>query len=249
LRITEDSFDRVAHFRTFRLPGGDRAVQEPRRVAVGLLYEMLGRLVIAKRELPMLTTFSQRELQAMLTMLERKLNSPQTSSAGRLFDAVAAITGIRHQAAFEGQAAMELEFAIEDSLADEAYPITLCAPAADGAPAVLDWQPMFEELLGDLRKNIPTPRISLKYHNALAGAILQVARDVGLERVLLTGGCFQNRQLLERAIARLQKNGFQPLWHKLVPPNDNSIAVGQIVAAARALRGEKQTADVSRSSG
>src|SRR5205823_4014568 len=122
LRVTETSFERVAYLRPFRFPGGDKAVREPRRAALGLLYEAFGDEVFANRRLAPIRAFSPRELAALRTMLEKGLNSPLTSSAGRLFDGIASSLGLRQQARFEGQAAMELEFASEAAETNEVYP-------------------------------------------------------------------------------------------------------------------------------
>jgi hydrogenase maturation protein HypF len=228
LLTDEDSFQRVAHFRQFRLPGGDAAVKEPRRTALGVLYEIWGEKVITDRRLAPIASFSDSELVVVQQMLAKKINSPLTSSAGRLFDAVASILGLRHRVTFEGQAAMELEFAIQPAI-DEVYPFEV----TDGLPSIVDWTPMIPEILIDLQKGQPTGNISAKFHNTLTESIVAVARKVGETRILLTGGCFQNRYLVERSVGRLLDAGFRPYWHQRVPPNDGGIALGQAVAAAR----------------
>jgi hydrogenase maturation protein HypF len=233
--VTQASCERVAHFRPFRLPGGDQAVKEPRRAALGLLYEMLGEAAFNMTDLAPVQAFPPVELSPLRTMLARGLNSPLTSSAGRLFDAVASLTGLRQHVRFEGQAAMELEFALEtDPPTDEAYPFSIRAAPA---PVVLDWAPMIEALLADLQSGVPTPRISARFHNALVEAVIAVARRIGQPRVVLSGGCFQNRYLTERTVRRLQEAGFRPCWHQRVPPNDGGIALGQVIAAARGQAG------------
>jgi hydrogenase maturation protein HypF len=255
--VTGTLCERVAHLRRFRLPGGDKAVKEPRRTALGLLYELYEDQAFAMGDLAPVSAFSPAELASLKTMLGRQLNSPLTSSAGRLFDAVAALAGLRQQVRFEGQAAMELEFALETSEVREAYPLSLTTPAlADeqGPPQpadrssgekhsalrtprsalVLDWAAMLEAILADIRRNVPVGTISMKFHNGLVEAIISVARRIGQERVVLSGGCFQNRYLTERAIERLQEEGFRPYWHQRIPPNDGGIALGQVMAALRA---------------
>jgi hydrogenase maturation protein HypF len=151
-----------------------------------------------------------------------------TSSAGRLFDAVSALIGLRQKATFEGQAAMELEFAIAEGEDGAPYPFDL-----DGD--TIDWAPMLRALLAERDAGVPTAAIAGRFHDTLAAMIVAVARREGLERVCLTGGCFQNRALAERTIARLREAGFTPYWHQRVPPNDGGIALGQLVAAAHAL--------------
>jgi hydrogenase maturation protein HypF len=235
--VTEASCDRVAHLRQFRLPGGDRAVKEPRRSALGLLYEMFGEAAFAMADVASVKAFSPAELGPLRTMLARGLNSPLTSSIGRLFDAAASLAGLRQQVRFEGQAAMELEFALEATATAEAYDFPIRpqhAPrTAQHGPLLLDWSPIVESILADLKRNLPLAQISARFHNALAEAIVAVAKRVGQERVVLSGGCFQNRSLTERSVQRLQEEGFRPYWHQRVPPNDGGISLGQVVAALR----------------
>jgi hydrogenase maturation protein HypF len=216
-------FERIAHFRCFKLPGGEAAIKEPRRAAIGLLYELFGEKVFEMDELAPLAACSQNELAAIRRMLARGINSPKTSSVGRLFDAVASILDLRHRVNFEGQAAMELEFAIDGVETSESYSLPL-----DGC--VVDWGPMIHEILEDVRLKLPVSQISAKFHNALVEAIVAVAKLVGEERVVLTGGCFQNRYLTERAVLRLREEGFLPYWHQRVPPNDGGIALGQVLS-------------------
>jgi len=224
----QDSFQRVAHFRQFRLPGGDMAVKEPRRTAVAVLYEIWGQNSLEDRGLAPIGEFSKNELSLIRQMLVKGVNAPVTSSVGRLFDAVAALVGIRQQVTFEGQAAMELESMIESEVT-AGYPFEL----SNGVPQIIDWAPMIGEILVDLRKGISLGAIAAKFHNTLAEIIVEVARQVVTPKVVLTGGCFQNRYLLEQAVQRLSQAGFKPYWHQRVPPNDGGIALGQIAAAAR----------------
>ena len=228
LLTDEESFRRVAHFRQFRLPGGDVAVREPRRTALGVLSEIWGDKGISDRRLAPITSFSESELVVIRQMLSKGIHSPLTSSAGRLFDAVASIVGIRQRVTFEGQAAMELEFAIEQDT-HETYPFEI----TDGLPSIVDWAPMIAEILIDLQKRESSGRISAIFHNTLTEIILTIARRVGEPRILLTGGCFQNRYLVEHSVRRLLDAGFKPYCHQRVPPNDGGIALGQVVAAAR----------------
>ena len=222
--------ERIATLRPFPLPGGDTAVKEPRRAALGLLFAMAGDAIFEQRDLPPVAAFSPAELALLRTMLQRKLNSPATSSIGRLFDAVAAIIGLRQQTRFEGQAAMDLEFALAGTATDKFYQLPLVSRSA---LCILDWQPAIEEILREVRRGVAVGEIAAKFHNTLAEAIVAVARHTGLARVALSGGCFQNRPLLERTVTRLRAAGFQPYWHQRVPPNDGGIALGQVMAALR----------------
>lgn len=250
--ISEKSFWRVAHLRTFRLPGGDKAVKEPRRSALGLLFELHGEDLEALRDIPTMMAFSPPELTLIRTMLRRKVNSPETSSAGRLFDAVASLLGLKQKVRFEGQAAMALEFACVGAETDAAYSFDMVEKrsvesverneqsrleARDSELAtIIDWQPMIRQILQDVQAGIPTHRIATKFHNTLAEAIVAVAKNVEQKRVVLSGGCFQNKYLTERTIKRLREEGFLPYWHQRIPPNDGGISLGQIVAAARELK-------------
>ena len=223
LAVSENGFTRAAYLRQFSLPGGEAAVKEPRRCALGLLYEIFGEELWEKHEL--LTAFTTSELPLLRQMLAKQLNAPLTSSAGRLFDAVAALIGLRSGAGFEGQAAMELEFAITPGI-EETYPFNL----RDGSPFVIDWQPAIIQLIQD--EAVGT--VAAKFHNTLSEMIVAVARRIGQSRVVLSGGCFQNRYLTERTIERLSAEGFRPYWHQRVPPNDGGISLGQIYATTMA---------------
>ena len=228
--VADSHVERIAHLRPFRLPGGDKAVREPRRAAIGLLYEFSAMRRFEMKHLPPFQDIQAVELSALKRMLRRKLNSPQTSSMGRLFDAVASLIGLRQQMRYEGQAAMELEFALDGIETDENYTLSL---VTRHSPLVLDWSPMIEEILSDVQKGVAAGKMSAKFHNALAEAMVAVAKRAGEPRVVLSGGCFQNRYLTERTVRRLQAEGFRPYWHQRVPPNDGGIALGQVIAALR----------------
>lgn len=228
LLVTKTSFERVAHLHTFRLPGGEKAIKEPRRVAIGLLYEIFEDEVFEMKHLVPVQAFNDRELGILQTMLQRNFNTPVTSSMGRLFDAIASIVGLRQQNQFEGQAAMELEFAIAGFDPDECYSFEILATSS---PAIVDWLTMVRGILVDIEFGLSIAQISTKFHNTLVEIVVAVAKSVGEEKIILTGGCFQNKYLTERAIKRLQAENFCPYWHQRVPPNDGGIPLGQIVAA------------------
>ena len=226
LFANDESFERIAHFRQFRLPGGQAAIKEPRRAALGLLYEMFDDEIWDRCELT--SAFSETELALLRQMIIRKINAPVTSSVGRLFDAVASVVGLCHRVSFEGQAAMEMEFAVE-SPTNESYSFEI----VEGLPCIVNWQPMMKEILDDLKRAQSVAVISAKFHNTLAEIIVAVAKQIDQEKIVLTGGCFQNRRLTEQTINRLIDEGFNPYWHQRVPPNDGGIALGQIISAAR----------------
>jgi len=234
-------FERFAALRTFMLPGGEAAVKQPRRSALGVLFELFGGEVFERDGLPLVASFTPEERRVLRGMLAGGLNAPRTSSAGRLFDAVAALLNIRREIRFEGQAAMELEFALAGVDSDSAYPVEV-AGSPQGHRSV-DWGPMIREILAGVARGEPEGLISARFHNTLVEAIVAVAEQAGLERVVLTGGCFQNRYLTERSIRRLHEAGFRPYWHQRIPPNDGGIAVGQIAVAAAMRR--RAAADVS----
>lgn len=233
LLITESGFNRIAHFANFRLPGGEQAVKEPRRSALGLLYAVFGEDIPS--DLPPVQSFSPSEFALLKTVLRKGINAPFTSSAGRLFDAVAAIIGLRQRAAFEGQAAMELEFAQDGIKTDRCYPFAITDITGESAIArrILDLKLPVLAMIDDWRAGVPVSEISAVFHNTLTEMIIATARYAGEKQVILTGGCFQNKTLLEGTINRLRAEGFDPHWHRVVPPNDGGIALGQIVAALR----------------
>ena len=170
-------------------------------------------------------------------MMERGINSPLTSSCGRLFDAVAALAGIRHRVNYEAQAAIELEMAIGNSSDDSAYPFEL---VSEGEGWIIDTHGLFAALLRDLSHDLPVGDISRRFHNGLAEVLADVANRLrarsGLERVCLSGGTFQNMYLFDRLCDRLGKDGFQVFSQSDVPAGDGGLSLGQALVAARTLR-------------
>jgi hydrogenase maturation protein HypF len=245
-------FRRVAHLRPFRLPGGEAAIKEPRRVALALLWDMYGQAVLERQDLAPVRSFRPAERRLLSQMLESGFNAPITTSAGRLFDGVAALLGLHQQVTFEGQAAMALEFAV-DTEVESAYPLPIimahskrqemnvgASPQSfvvGPSSLILDWQPLLEGVLEDLQRGVKPGIIAGRFHNALAESILSVAQAVGEPRVALSGGCFQNRVLTERTAQRLSEAGFEVLLHRQVPPNDGSVSLGQVLVAAARLEG------------
>jgi hydrogenase maturation protein HypF len=224
LLANEGSFTRVAHLRQFRLPGGEAAIREPRRSRLGVLHEIFRQELWGRAEL--LAGFSKHELSLLRQMLEKPVNAPVTSSAGRFFDAAASLLGLRQRVSFEGQAAMDMEFAVQPGI-DDAYPFSL----SEGSPVVIDWQSAIVGILDDTHTGQSVGLIAAKFHNMLAEVIVAVARKTGQSKIVLTGGCFQNRYLTERTIGRLLEENFRPYWHQRIPPNDGGIALGQVAVA------------------
>jgi hydrogenase maturation protein HypF len=215
------AYQRVAHLRPFRLPGGEQAVKDCRRTALSLLWEAGLDTDAAGLAEPL--------GGLLVSMLRRGVNAPWTTSAGRLFDAVAALTGVARENAFEGQAPMHLEaFAERAGLEGVgAYPHPL---VEEQGKWLLDWRPLLEALLQDRRASREVK--ALRFHLALAGWIVAVAQRVGVPRVVLSGGCFQNALLVELSRTRLAGAGFLGYTHQRVPPNDGGIALGQAVIAS-----------------
>ena len=235
-------FKRVARLRPFRLPGGDAAVREPRRAALSLLWQTAGEKALDDDELPPLRHLSSTDRRLLIRMLSTGFNSPITTSAGRLFDGMAALVGINQRVSFEGQAAMALEYVATSSI-DGAYPFAISAaepsaPQDDPGLLEVDWRPMVSAAVEDLRAGTVTGTIAAKFHNTLASAIVELARRVGAPRVALTGGCFQNRLLSAAALRGLERAGFEVLLHRRVPANDGGISLGQIAVAAARLEQE-----------
>lgn len=218
LRAESDgSCTRVAHLRPFPLIGGEQAVKEPRRVALGLLYALLGEAAFEREDLPPLQSFSRQELSIMRRMLQQSINCPLTSSMGRLFDGVASLLGLMQTTTFEGQAAMALEYAATAETA-AVYPFAY----ADG---VVDWGPLLLALLNDQQS---IAQIARTFHNTLVQMMAVVVASEA--HVILTGGCFQNRLLLQGALQQLRHLKINPYWPQQVPPNDGGIALGQAVS-------------------
>jgi hydrogenase maturation protein HypF len=228
-------FSRLAHLRPFRLPGGEAAMREPRRSAAAVLWEIMGEQMSAYR-LPSWETANDH-LDQYAALLRSGVASPWTTSAGRLFDAVASLTGLCHQASFEGQAAMAVEFAAERAQAPgtnlaAGYPMDLLEQDASEGSRIVDWRPTVSAILDDLRRGCSPEQIAAQFHAGLAAGIVLVAQAAGLPRVVLTGGCFQNGLLLSLARRGLEGAGFAVYSHSLVPPNDGGLSLGQAVIAA-----------------
>jgi len=230
-------FTRVAHLRPFRLPGGDAAVREPRRTALAILFAILGEKALDREDLEPVKAFTAGESAVLAQMLSRRVNAPVTTSAGRLFDAVASLLGIAQKTSFEGQSAMALEAAALDAhLPDRAEALPLPLAVTPEGSAVLDWEPLVLDLLRKSSVGASPSLLAAQFHASLADGILAVARHAGAPRVALTGGCFQNRLLTELAAARLKAAGFEVLLHGAVPPNDGGLGLGQVLVAASRLK-------------
>jgi hydrogenase maturation protein HypF len=227
-------FVRRAHLRYVPLPGGDAAVRQPWRMALSYLRDCFGPESLPQR-LPFLRNIPQQQIAVVDAMMARGINAVDTSSCGRLFDAVASLTGIQQEVTFEGQAAIALEMAAAAGV-PEHYPFEF----NDGEPAQIDVRLMIRNIVEDVLRARPAGEIAARFHNTVAEVILDVSvlirKSDGLNRVCLSGGTFQNHYLLERAINGLKENGFEVFIHAAVPPNDGGISLGQAVIANEILR-------------
>jgi hydrogenase maturation protein HypF len=228
-----ESFSRAGHLRTMRLPGGDAAAREPYRMAMALLYELRGNDLFG--HLPgCFNRVAEGDRPLFLQMLQKGVNSPLTSSCGRLFDGVAALVGIREVMSYEGQAAIELEGVAERGDAGEPYPLPV---ARSGDGLILDWLPLVDALTADVSAGRPAADIAATFHLSLAAGAAAMCRELrkssSLDRVVLSGGVFQNRLLSEQLLTLLAADGFEVYCHRLVPPGDGGLALGQAIIAGR----------------
>lgn len=219
LLIHETSFERFAHFRNFSLVGGSKAIQEPRRIALGLLFEIYGEAVFEKFDFD----FSENEKNLLKLALSKNLNSPKTSSVGRLFDGVASLLDLCHVNQYEGHAAMLLENCASENETTDFYDFEI-------REQFIDWQPMIEQLLKDKRTQ-SIGYCAAKFHNALAKICIEITRLASQKNIVLSGGCFQNALLTKKVFDELASENFVVFTHKNVPPNDGGLALGQLHAA------------------
>ena len=221
----DSDYKHAAQFRKFMLPGGESAIREPRRTACGVLYEIYNDDFFNNAPISFRNNFSKIDVTIIQKLLSRKINSPYTSSVGRLFDAVSSLLNICNISNYEGQAAMLLEFTADENAHGE-YPFSI----SEKEILIIDWQPMIENIITEINNNISTSIISARFHNTLAKIILHVANKLKFKKVILSGGCFQNAYLTEKTIRLLGANDFEVYWHQRIPPNDGGISVGQIAA-------------------
>jgi len=212
---SQSGFERIAHLRPFHLPGGEAAIRDCFRSATSLVWETRGADRAERYGNP-----------NVLALLERRINSPLTSSVGRLFDGVACLSGVANKTCFEGQAAMCLEHAIGSTVTSDSYEI-------ENQNGVGDWTPLIEELLSDKEVGLDVSQIAAKFHNALVNWIVAVAQAADVDTVVLSGGVFQNGYLTARTVAVLEERGLRVATHRQVPPNDGGLSLGQAVLAGR----------------
>ena len=232
-------YERAGHLDYVPMPGGEQAIKEPWRIAISYLHHMYG------NDIPMLLLFNTPKfmkekndtLEILFKMLSRKINSPLTSSMGRLFDGVASLLCLLHSVNYEGQAAVKLEL-IADERETGHYPfgINTNAGAHCNMLIVIQWQPVIKHLIEDMQHGIASSIISARFHNSIVDMVYQVCmilRDSkGINNVVLSGGVFQNNFLFSRLVKKLKLQGFTVYSHKKVPCNDGGLSLGQAVIAS-----------------
>jgi hydrogenase maturation protein HypF len=222
-------FERPLHLEYFPLPGGDAAIKQPARVALALLWAMGEQWAT---HLAPAREFTEKELELLRRQLEREINAPRTSSMGRLFDAAASLAGVRQRVNYEAQAAIEFE-ALADSSETGAYPFDIGTDTIGILPAVLS-------LLDDIRRGVPIPTVSARFHNGIAALVAaastRLREAAGIQEVVLSGGVWQNITLLRRTLSLLRERDFQVYIHREVPANDGGLSLGQAAIAASRMR-------------
>ena len=226
-------FRRVGHLEYLPMPGGEAAIKNPYRLAISYLYTLLGEFPF----FPFLAEVDDTELRIIKQQIDRGINSPLTSACGRLFDAVAALIGVRERVTYEAQAAIELEMAVKiqnpkSKIQIRGYPFGV-EEGEDGA--VIRLRGLFDALLADLRGGVAVGEMAYRFHVTVAEMIEamceRIAQETGLRTVALSGGCFQNRLLLALVVPRLREVGLRVLLHRQVPCNDGGLSLGQAVIA------------------
>ena len=229
-------FERAAHFEYVPLPGGAAAIREPWRMALSYLVQHFGS--VTQLETEFLKNLDPRKTELVLKMIQQGVNSPLTSSCGRLFDAVAALIGLRQSVNYEGQAAIELEMVAADH-ETAPYPLKL---VTHSDPWIISTRELFDSILRDLRANVSISKISAGFHNGLVSVFCELAQllreSTALNRVCLSGGTFNNLYLTGRLCARLREVGFEVFTQREVPCGDGGLSLGQAVAAAHGLKNQ-----------
>ncbi len=224
------NFQRAAHFEYFQLNGGEKAIKEPWRIAASFLYKIYGDDMM-DLNMDFVKELDRDKWHILKQMIVKGTNSPLTSSAGRIFDAVSALLGIRKEIYYEGQAAIELEMKA-DSTDKGGYEFAY--REIDGKTEILI-DPLIKEIVSDLEKGVWAETISARFHNTIAGIIsdmcLKIKNQTGLGRVALSGGVFQNSLLMEKTFNLLERSGLKVYTHHRVPTNDGGISLGQAVIA------------------
>jgi len=220
-------FQRITHFDYFGLPGGNAVIKKPWRIAISLLYKYYGTAFL-QMNLPFLKAIPEHQITLIVSALSKSINTPLSCSAGRVFDAVAAMTQMCLNTTFQAQAPMLLESAVNPHI-HTAYPITNLRP--------ISLQGIIDGVIKDIHRNEPVTNISARFHNSIIQIIIKQAKRIrnhhNINKVVLSGGCFQNAYILSKLEKLLAKEDFQVYTHSVVPANDSCIALGQMVIAAK----------------
>lgn len=241
LLCTQKAFKRKAHLSYIKMPGGDAAVLEPWRMAASVLYQAFGKDFL-DMDIPYIKAMEKQKLSFICGMMEKNLNSPLTSSAGRLFDAVASLLCVRHTISYESQAAMELEAMADEYPVRAGYAFDLASNKNDDRDKVfeINLMPCIRQITAGLRQGKPVAAISSKFHytlvQAFLAATLKVSRQTHVGKIILSGGVFHNDIILNSMIRALEENNLKVYTHTQVPTGDGGICLGQAVVAA-ALEG------------
>ncbi|MFQ5568965.1 MAG: carbamoyltransferase HypF [Rhodothermales bacterium] len=223
-------FERHAWLKPVPMPGGTAAIKQPWRMALAVLYTAYG-VEMTTLDLPFLESYRRGEVALIQRMIDRRINSPLTSSCGRLFDAASALVGLCSEINYEAQAAIALEMAVDVSV-EEHYSAALANVVGSGALPVV---PLIQAMVADIRRGVPVGAVAARFHRSVAEIFLRAAEAAReqhrLHRVGLSGGVFQNMQLFTMLVRRLQDRGFEVLAHSNVPTNDGGLALGQVVVA------------------
>ncbi|MGB9597042.1 MAG: carbamoyltransferase HypF, partial [Candidatus Poribacteria bacterium] len=224
-------FQRYAHLKYLPMPSGDMAVKEPYRMALSYLYDAFdGEL--NNIDIPFIDRIGYKKIDLIKKLIERSINTPLTSSCGRLFDAVSSLIGIRDVITYEAQSAIELEMIAEHNISDRyGYEII-----DQEELLIIDIKEMFYEIISDLKNGLSKGVISAKFHNTLIDFIATICEEIrktdkDINKVVLSGGVFQNKYLLDNTIKLLENKEFTTYFHKRIPTNDGGISLGQSVIA------------------
>jgi hydrogenase maturation protein HypF len=230
LLADEQSFHRAAHLACVPMPGGTASIKEPWRMAISYLYHVYGEN-IWDLDIPFVRDMNRNKIETMIKMIQKKINSPKTSSLGRLFDGIAALIGIRNETVFEGQAAMELEM-IANWPVRQGYDYGWTSRDHH----ILSLEPIITGVVSDIKNGISPEEISGKFHYTLIRMFSKICcfirKETNINTAALSGGSFQNNLLLAGLIENLNKFGFEVLSHRMVPSNDGNISLGQALVAA-----------------
>jgi hydrogenase maturation protein HypF len=222
-----NDFKRITHFDYIPLPGGDSAIEEPWKIAISWLYKVYGRSFL-DLEIPLPKQIERQKIEIIIKMIDRKINCPLTSGAGRLFDAVASLLGVVQISTFQAEGPMRLESLVQFNCS-ESYPVIL--------RETIYLDEVIRAIVNDIINNVSNQTVSTKLHNTIIFTIFDSVNAIrekeDINKVVLSGGVFQNKYILEGAIEMLKKNKFEVYSHTSIPTSDGGIALGQLAVASK----------------